>query len=100
MIVVAHPSRSLQALHAAKNLEASLKRGFTTIRDAGGADWGLAIACETGVIHGPPATYPGPTFSSKDKPRRVHSAAAKRTRARNSGERLFNASGGSLKTCS
>jgi imidazolonepropionase-like amidohydrolase len=55
--------RSLQALHAAKNLEASLKRGFTTIRDAGGADWGLAIACETGIIHGPRLFFPGQSLS-------------------------------------
>lgn len=55
--------RSLQALHARRMLEASLKRGYTTIRDAAGADWGLAIACETGLIHGPRLLYPGRALS-------------------------------------
>ncbi|MBX9701094.1 MAG: amidohydrolase family protein, partial [Acetobacteraceae bacterium] len=55
--------RSLQAIRAAKRLEESLRRGFTSIRDAGGADWGLAIACETGLIHGPRLFYPGRALS-------------------------------------
>ncbi|MBM6441907.1 hypothetical protein JNW93_14970, partial [Lacticaseibacillus rhamnosus] len=50
--------RSLQALQAAERLKDSLKRGFTSIRDAGGADWGLAIACETGLIAAPRLFYP------------------------------------------
>ncbi len=55
--------RSLQAIRAARRLEESLRRGFTTIRDAGGADWGLAIACETGLIAGPRLFYPGRALS-------------------------------------
>lgn len=55
--------RSLQALRAAKRLEDSLKRGFTSVRDAGGGDWGLAIACETGLIKGPRLFYPGRALS-------------------------------------
>jgi len=55
--------RSLQALRAAERLKDSLKRGFTTIRDAGGGDWGLAIACETGLIPGPRLFYPGRALS-------------------------------------
>lgn len=55
--------RSLQALRAAKRLEGSLRRGFTTVRDAGGADWGLAIAVETGLIAGPRIFYPGRALS-------------------------------------
>ena len=55
--------RSLQALQAADRLRQSLQRGFTTIRDAGGADWGLAIACETGLIAGPRLFYPGRALS-------------------------------------
>lgn len=35
---------SLVAARAAKILEGMLLRGFTTVRDAGGADWGLAQA--------------------------------------------------------
>lgn len=55
--------RSLQALQAAKRLEDSLARGFTTIRDAGGADWGLAIACDSGLIRGPRLFFPGRALS-------------------------------------
>ena len=44
-----HMPRSLNTLHAARNLEAALKRGFTTLRDAGGADHGLVKAIEAGL---------------------------------------------------
>ncbi len=40
----------LHALEAHVLLENALLRGFTTIRDAGGADYGLATACEMGLI--------------------------------------------------
>src|SRR5262245_7416298 len=44
---------SLLTLQAAQVLEAMLQRGFTTIRDAGGADGGLAEAVEEGLVRGP-----------------------------------------------
>jgi imidazolonepropionase-like amidohydrolase len=44
---------TLIALHAAKALEAMLRRGFTTVRDAGGADGGLAAGVERGLVRGP-----------------------------------------------
>lgn len=44
---------SLRALQAREMLEATLQRGFTTVRDAAGGDLGLAIATETGLIRGP-----------------------------------------------
>ena len=44
---------TLLTLQAAKVLEGMLQRGFTTIRDAGGADGGLAEAVEKGLVHGP-----------------------------------------------
>jgi imidazolonepropionase-like amidohydrolase len=44
---------SLVALQAAKVLEGMLQRGFTTVRDAGGADGGLAEAVEEGLVKGP-----------------------------------------------
>ena len=44
---------SLVTLQAAKVLEGMLQRGFTTIRDAGGADGGLAEAVEEGLVRGP-----------------------------------------------
>lgn len=34
-------------------LKGMLERGFTTVRDAGGADWALAQAAETGLIESP-----------------------------------------------
>jgi imidazolonepropionase-like amidohydrolase len=44
---------SLVILRAARLLETMLQRGFTTIRDAGGADGGLAQAVEDGLVRGP-----------------------------------------------
>ena len=44
---------SLVSLQAARVLEGMLQRGFTTVRDAGGADGGLAEAVEEGLIRGP-----------------------------------------------
>ncbi|AJY44941.1 metal-dependent hydrolase family protein [Martelella endophytica] len=44
---------SLAALRAAKVMEEALGRGFTTLRDLGGADAGLARAVEDGLIDGP-----------------------------------------------
>jgi imidazolonepropionase-like amidohydrolase len=44
---------SLLVPQAAKVLEAMLARGFTTVRDAGGADGGLAEAIATGLVRGP-----------------------------------------------
>lgn len=46
-----------------KSLEAALKRGFTTIRDAGGADWGLWRAIEDGLFTGPRLFYSGHAIS-------------------------------------
>jgi imidazolonepropionase-like amidohydrolase len=44
---------TLLTLQAAKVLEGMLQRGFTTIRDAAGADGGLAEAVEQGLVRGP-----------------------------------------------
>lgn len=41
------------ALRAVPILRGMLQRGFTTVRDAGGADWSLAEATRTGLIEGP-----------------------------------------------
>lgn len=46
------PSEYL-ALFAAGTLQRSLDRGFTTLRDAGGADAGYALAIEKGFIQAP-----------------------------------------------
>ncbi|MEM7723256.1 MAG: amidohydrolase family protein [Pseudomonadota bacterium] len=52
-----HPA--LLASHAARLLTGALDRGYTTIRDAGGGDIGLAQALEAGLIDGPRFYYPG-----------------------------------------
>ena len=54
---------SLVALEAARILEGMLRRGFTTVRDAGGADWGLAQAVERGLVRGPRIFFSGRTLS-------------------------------------
>lgn len=44
---------SLIALRTARILEEALAQGFTTLRDAGGADWGLREAVARGIVAGP-----------------------------------------------
>lgn len=44
---------TLIALRALPILKGMLMRGFTTVRDAGGADHALALAVETGLVPGP-----------------------------------------------
>ena len=70
------PSRMFA--EAASSLEKMLARGFTTIRDAAGADRGLADAVDTGVIAGP-RIYPSghalsPTGGHGDQRFRVEKA--------------------------
>src|SRR5438445_13255229 len=43
---------TLVTARAATRLRAMLDRGFTTVRDTGGADWGIKTAIETGHIVG------------------------------------------------
>lgn len=50
---VASLSSVFATLRAVPILKGMLLRGFTTVRDAGGADWSLAQATATGVIDGP-----------------------------------------------
>ena len=51
--------RSLIYQHARVILEGALERGFTTVRDAGGGDYGLARAIETDLIRGPRLFFSG-----------------------------------------
>ena len=44
---------NLTALLMARIMEDTLMQGFTTVRDAGGADWSFKAAVEQGVIRGP-----------------------------------------------
>ncbi|WP_321921512.1 metal-dependent hydrolase family protein [Paraburkholderia guartelaensis] len=43
----------LAAIRSLPILDAMLSRGFTSVRDAGGADWSLMQAVETGLVRGP-----------------------------------------------
>ncbi|MFD2416487.1 metal-dependent hydrolase family protein [Amycolatopsis pigmentata] len=52
-------SPQLRILHAKRQLEGTLRRGFTTVRDAGGGDVHLAEALRLGLIDGPRFCYPG-----------------------------------------
>lgn len=54
---------TLTALKAKQIAEAMLHRGFTAVRDAGGADRGLALATEQGLIAGPRVFYSGRALS-------------------------------------
>lgn len=51
------------AQYARQFLENTLRRGFTTVRDAGGADFGLAQAIAEGLIQGPRLFYSGKALS-------------------------------------
>ena len=44
---------TLMTARAGRILEGMLQRGFTTVRDAAGADWGIKQAVQDGLIQGP-----------------------------------------------
>jgi len=54
---------SLAALRAARILRQLLMRGFTTVRDAGGADHGLVRAIDDGLVDGPRLIISGKALS-------------------------------------
>lgn len=56
-------SPSYSTARAAQLMEAMLMRGFTTVRDGGGADYGLALAVEEGFIRGPRVLFCGHALS-------------------------------------
>ncbi len=60
---IRHWSPAYVTAHAAVILEDMLMRGFTTVRDGGGADWGLAKAVDEGLITGPRIFFCGHALS-------------------------------------
>lgn len=54
---------SLVAARAAHIMKGMLHRGFTTVRDVGGADHGLVVAVEEGAITGPRLVISGKALS-------------------------------------
>src|SRR2546430_16660075 len=70
---------TLMTARAVVALKAMLERGFTTVRDTGGADWGLKAAVDQGLIEGPRLFISGraigPTGGHADARRRTDSGA-------------------------
>ncbi len=68
---------TLMTARAVASMRAMLDRGFTTVRDTGGADWGLKAAVEQGLIEGPRLFISGraigPTGGHADARRRTDS---------------------------
>lgn len=60
---LASMSPSYVAAHAARIMGGMLERGFTTVRDVAGADYGLAAAQAEGLIRGPRLIYGGRALS-------------------------------------
>jgi imidazolonepropionase-like amidohydrolase len=56
-------SPTYTGIRAAEIMHGMLMRGFTTVRDAGGADFGLARAVEEGRVAGPRLLYAGKALS-------------------------------------
>lgn len=61
--LLARSSPAFVALQAAKLLGNMLHRGFTTVRDVGGADFGLAQAQAAGLFEGPRVLFGGKALS-------------------------------------
>lgn len=55
--------RTYEAQRARLNLEAALRRGFTTVRDVGGGDYGTWLAAEQGLFPSPRFFFCGRAFS-------------------------------------
>ncbi len=55
--------KPLLVSYAIKHLEDATQRGFTTVRDPGGGDVGLALAIERGLVQGPRFLYGGKALS-------------------------------------
>jgi imidazolonepropionase-like amidohydrolase len=70
---------TLMTARAADLMKGMIDRGFTTVRDTGGADWGIKTAVEAGLIPGPRLFISGkaigPTGGHSDSRRRTDSGA-------------------------
>lgn len=66
---------TLMTAHAMQSMRGMLDRGFTSVRDTGGADWGIRTAVEEGLIDGPRIFVAGraigPTGGHSDSRRRT-----------------------------
>ena len=66
---------TLMTARSAELMRGMIDRGFTTVRDTGGADWGLKTAVDTGLLAGPRLFISGraigPTGGHSDSRRRT-----------------------------
>ena len=66
---------TLLTARAADLMKGMINRGFTTVRDTGGADWGIKAAVDSGLIDGPRLFISGraigPTGGHRDSRRRT-----------------------------
>jgi imidazolonepropionase-like amidohydrolase len=66
---------TLMTARAADLMKGMIDRGFTTVRDTGGADWGIKVAVESGLLPGPRLFISGraigPTGGHSDSRRRT-----------------------------
>src|SRR5438132_8277204 len=74
-----HVPLTLMTARAAELMRGMIDRGFTTVRDTGGADWGLKAAVEAGLLAGPRLFISGraigPTGGHSDSRRRTDRGA-------------------------
>jgi imidazolonepropionase-like amidohydrolase len=70
---------TLMTARAADLMRGMIDRGFTTVRDTGGADWGIKVAVESGLLPGPRLFISGraigPTGGHSDSRRRTDTGA-------------------------
>jgi len=75
-----HVPLTLLTAKSAELMRGMIDRGFTTVRDTGGADWGIKTAVESGLIPGPRLFISGkaigPTGGHSDSRRRTDYQAA------------------------
>jgi imidazolonepropionase-like amidohydrolase len=75
-----HIPLTLMTARAAPLMRGMIDRGFTTVRDTGGADWGIKTAVEGGLLPGPRLFISGraigPTGGHSDPRRRTDGAAS------------------------
>src|SRR5437868_4987791 len=59
-MIPAHTAPAVTAARIFRNCELALEAGFTTVRDTGGIDGGVATAVEMGLVRGPRILPSGP----------------------------------------
>jgi imidazolonepropionase-like amidohydrolase len=63
LVALSEWSAAYVTARAGRVLLGMLERGFTTVRDVGGAEYGLALAVEEGYLQGPRIVFGGKALS-------------------------------------